>query len=883
SVFRHNVSDWIGSDTLWRCTLVQYLPVFQFKADYLLSHLHGRMFMQRCPLCSASSSVFFYSQERLIQHLNIRHKDSYGNILYKCVKCPGVSYENYEGLRTHIRRKHGDTEKLSSSSNDSLGEAGINPFSDVEIQNVLHIAAESNLKLEGVLQLKAASLLINLKEVHCATQPVIQQVISGVGTLFDTFLDIVQSKFSKDPHDVLSTEEAVSCIETLRGQSLFAGIETATELERYMDKEQGLVKPFKVSVARKKVVKNCIVKEIDVDFGYVVPFLPSLQKILSCSEILDCIDNPAPVRSGVFTSPLDSYFYQNHPCVKSDPKTLAIGIYSDGVDLTDSASSKSGVHADTFIYFVIYNINAKLRSSRRSIFLLSIVKSSVLKKHGFKEFLKDFVEGMNKLSSPEGVDFLIANKRRNFHAIFICACGDNPASECLGGFKESHFAEKPCRHCFVDKTNLFASFKESDFSLRSMSTHKMQVDEVKQYFSLAPKDREGLVNPSVKYGIKRESVLMEIKGCDVTKCLPQDMMHDTIEGSLKLEIACLLADVVNSKEETLSAINNRISIFSKHFGVNKPSTIEMHYLDQKKLRQTASETLNLAYMLPFVLRKKTTAGLVSVCKEVNLKCFAMRLKLLDYLMSEELTYNDIQIIRKLTQQHHTLFQELYGCAIPKMHFECHLNQVLLFGPPRNFWCFGFEGKHSYFKRLLRIFRCFKDPAGTFARAHQRRMCGLMLLSSKGVSGPFLKSSDSLGAPVNIKLQSLVYRSALLNFYPNIAGDLRLTLYRVALYNGVEYRKSQVVMISKSAELPVFGEIVYLLLHEAKLIFMYKHMITQCHNKFLNAFKLNYCTDTEFGTIAASDLPYHHRIFVIKAVSSIHVIVPCRNFAHSAIS
>ncbi|KAE8739918.1 hypothetical protein FOCC_FOCC014582, partial [Frankliniella occidentalis] len=651
------------------------------------------------------------------------------------------------------------------------GGAIINHVSDEEIiQSVLQEASTSNLNLEELLKLQAASLLIRLKEVHCATQVIINQVISGVAPMFDTFLDILQNKFSKNPNDVLTTDEVVSCIESVRGQSLFAGLETSKELEEYINDEEGLIKPVKVTVATKEVVKNNNIKKIDVDFGYVVPFLPGLEKSLNCPEILKCVDNPAPVKPGVFTSPLDGYFYQNHPIVKEDPKTLAVGIYADGVDLTDSASSKSGVHSQTFIYFVIYNIDPKLRSSRRSIFLLGIVKSEVLKKHGYNDFLKDFVAGMNKLSSREGVTFEINGEKRVFHGIFICVCGDNPASQNMGGFKESHFAEKPCRHCYVNTEDLFKSFKEGDFTLRRMDLHEAQVKEVEEYFSLRP-------------------------------C------------SLKLEICCLLKDVVDSKELSLGIINERIHMFSKLFGVNKPSVIEMSYLENKRLRQTAAETLNLAYMLPFVLRKRTNKDLVTVCKEKNMKCFTMRLQLLDLLMSEKLTYKDIQKIRTVTQAHHLLFQDLYGCAIPKMHYECHLNQILLYGPPRNYWCFGFEGKHAYFKRLLRILRCFKDPAGTFARAHQRRVCGLMLLSKKGIAGPFLQSSDSLGSPVNSKLHSLAYRSGLLDFFPDIAIDLRLTQYKTCSYNGVKYSKNQIIMISLSEALPKFGQIIHMFQHQ----------------------------------------------------------------------
>ncbi|KAK3917650.1 Non-symbiotic hemoglobin [Frankliniella fusca] len=276
--------------------------------------------------------------------------------------------------------------------------------------------------------------------------------MSGVDSMISSVLDLLQNKFIiKGQNEVFSVSEIVSTIEQLRGQSAFEGVQTPEKLKKNMDCEQGLVEPVKVVLKQREVIKDNIVKTIDVDFAYVVPFLPSLEKILNCPEVLYCIKNPLPVKPGVFSSSLDSYFYQSHPIVKDDPHTLGIGLYADGVDLTDSASSKSGVHPVTFIYFVLFNIHPKLRSSVRAIFLLACVKSSFLKNHGYAKILDDFIKILNKLSSKEGIRIRIGNEEVVFHGIFICFCGDNPASENVGGFKESHFAAKPCRQCFVSK------------------------------------------------------------------------------------------------------------------------------------------------------------------------------------------------------------------------------------------------------------------------------------------------------------------------------------------------------------------------------------------------------------------------------------------------
>ncbi|KAJ1528183.1 hypothetical protein ONE63_008095 [Megalurothrips usitatus] len=301
--------------------------------------------------------------------------------------------------------------------------------------------------------------------------------------------------------------------------------------------------------------------------------------------------------------------------------------------------------------------------------------------------------------------------------------------------------------------------------------HQEQIKELEKF--LDDPTNYGKSDPSVAFGISHRSVLMDIENCDVTKFLPQDFMHDTIEGTLKLEICCLLNDVLTNKLMTLTDINERIKLFCSCFGVNKPTQIDQKHLDKKKLRQTAAETLNLAFMLPFVLRKRRNGVMESVCREDNLKCFLLRLQLIDILMSDVLTL--------------------------------------------------FEGKHAYFKRLMKILRSLKDPAGTFALRHQRKLCGEMLLSAKSDCGPFLLSSGSFGAAVFISLQTLFHVSGLLNVFSNIPNSAVLSQYKVVTVNGVAYGKRHALMVAvdDGAHMPRFGEI--LIRHDSKLAFEYRHM------------------------------------------------------------
>ncbi|KAK3910752.1 Peptide chain release factor 1 [Frankliniella fusca] len=136
----------------------------------------------------------------------------------------------------------------------------------------------------------------------------------------------------------------------------------------------------------------------------------------------------------------------------------------------------------------------------------------------------------------------------------------------------------------------------------------------------------------------------------------------------------------------------------------------------------------------------------SACDDINLECYIQRLRLLDFFMAEEFTVSDVTLLRTLVLQHHTLFQQLYpGNDVPKFHYEAHIpTQILLYGSPRQQWCFRFEAKHAFFKHLLRITRSLKNQSYTLSMRHQTWQAGLMLLSAKGESGPFLSNAAHCG-------------------------------------------------------------------------------------------------------------------------------------------
>ena len=115
-------------------------------------------------------------------------------------------------------------------------------------------------------------------------------------------------------------------------------------------------------------------------------------------------------------------------------------------------------------YFTLGNLDPKYRSRYRSIQLLAICKKKTLDKYSLCSVLRPFVDDMKKLVSS----FINVNahhypplhtiRRRATHLVlkerakYISAQLQlfHPASNSLGGFKETTAAYRYCRQCMVN-------------------------------------------------------------------------------------------------------------------------------------------------------------------------------------------------------------------------------------------------------------------------------------------------------------------------------------------------------------------------------------------------------------------------------------------------
>ncbi|KAK3924618.1 Phosphomethylpyrimidine synthase [Frankliniella fusca] len=723
------------------------------------------------------------------------------------------------------------------------------------------------------LQAEAAQLISDVKCKFRTSQKAVDYVVSGVDKLTDINIDVTKDLLKKrladdDGHLYLSQVNAV--LDSQRGQSLFEGVKSRKSLDAFIAAKAGVEpeeKLMQIILETQFTTKDGKAVIVPKDYGYYISFLPQLEQLLNCPDVLHSVLNPAPAPKGVYRSITDGLYYKHHFLVKQHGnKVLAITVYCDDVEFADPCKTKAKVHKLRLYYWCLGNIPPKFRSTLKSINLLAIVKSSLTKKYGNGPFMEDFIQGIIKLGG--GVCFSILGKEYLFHGILLCSCGDMPAQTNLGGFKETHFALRPCRHCMVLRTALCNSFHEDKTLLRNIVAHNQYIKEIESYTPPAKKrkviavpvteertnDDEAMddlpqenptqnyqdhEDPSVNYGINQSSILALAPGFDVTKCLPIDILHTLHEGILNDLCRLLIRDLCLTQKDSSGKVISKpkyslkfLSDFFKercnfgHLNVNKPSEIEKSHLSSK-LKQSAAQMYVLGHILPFF-----TKDLPDEKHQLLLKL----LKILDITMLFEIKEENILELEQLVVDFGTSFVAVYvNHKTLKLHSLRHLGMLgRLFGGFRQVWCFRFEAMHRLLTSLVDVVNNMKNIELTMATRYILRR-DTELVSGK--DGTYLYDGDSFSGLQSLQENEVDQGDLLiLKSHITINKESKIMMAKTMEKNGCSWSENVVFLKSGSAE-PSFGLIkkkIYVI--DDEVLFLYSNLKTE-YDESVHAYRI----------------------------------------------
>lgn len=590
------------------------------------------------------------------------------------------------------------------------------------------------------------------------------------------------------------------------------------------------------------------------DAFYYIPILDTLQMQLNSNRFFKMVmgDNNQLRHDGseetLYEDFSDGSIIKRHPIFSIDKEALRILVYYDDINVINHMTNK--VHKLGLFYYQLANIDQKYRSKTKSIHLFAICKNEYIKKYGMNAFLKPMVDDIKLLGNEDGHPFALYGGTIKLRGAILAILADTPASQAAGGFKESvGGARRKCRHCMADFESMQECFAEEDFLTRDRENHETQLNDLENTDSKFLKEFF-----SKNYGINGRSALHEAPHFDVTKQLPQDLMHVLLEGIAAYELKFLLRHYLSTGEVILNDLNNKIQKFPYGYSEvkDKPAVIKLTDLEHSastNLGQSAAQMWELTSILPFILEIT-----IMDRESIHYKCFLSLLEIMGLCFSRKICTSSIIYLKGLIKDHLKLFKEIYGGnIIPKQHYLVHIpSQILMFGPLISAWCMRFEAKHSFFKDISRKVKNFKNLPYTLAMRHQTmESSDTISLDGESDPSPLFKYDILCGKSHQLTGTQHEYaKNQLQRFYPTELNldNIKIWECQSIAVHGTLYKpghNNYLLIQVKDDNLPEFSRIAKIWSTSSHgTIFVLTVMETLTFSDDLNAFQIAECRQAQ---------------------------------------
>jgi len=360
----------------------------------------------------------------------------------------------------------------------------------------------------------------------------------------------------------------------------------------------------------------------------------------------------------------------------------------------------------------VKNIPNIVNTSFANVHLVALCYSPDLKTYGFAAVLIKFVEEMKRLST-EGFtgDFPRLGTRKIYVSLLQVAC-DNLALNSLLGFIECFSTDYFCTMCYASQADIQVKFFESDFQLRTVSEHNIDIATMSV-------GNTGRVHSR---GVKSDCILNQLPGFHVTRNFSLDIMHIALEGIVSFELSCILFHLCNvSRYIPISAISKRINRMWSVMNVdrcNKP--LELNALDEPGRLYPYMKAVQIWALLRYL---PLAIGDVVPHNDKHWLLLLHLSELVDMIFLPVFTPGMVNYLRDFIADHLHMFVDLYGNVDgvklkPKHHLLVHLPSVILAsGTLVGMSCMRYELKNSFFKRCAHIVCNFSNVCLTLAYRH----------------------------------------------------------------------------------------------------------------------------------------------------------------------
>ena len=327
------------------------------------------------------------------------------------------------------------------------------------------------------------------------------------------------------------------------------------------------------------------------------------------------------------------------------------------------------------------------------------------------------------------------------------------SADYLGAMSMLPFSESPrahifCRDCDVDSSNPdchrpFSFLRRRDGSRGIKERNWLELQQIIAKLRKGDKNAKTAKTIMHDRGLNKLFFALDpdyVPHINPITIAPVDLLHLFPDGLLRSELAWLVYIFIKMGL-TIEAINKRVKSFCKS-SKTFPKDVRIPLFKDKLAKGIAggvpdsSSTVNMtgSQCMHFSLHRCVcaiaVAPMICVLTRLLLFCPCRSVEILQPILTKammshpawaswvklvelftisvqtKLAVSDVALIDDLQLEHSKLFDlvpEYHGLKRPKHHFLTHLpDHVYRYGPPRGFWCFGFEAFNRIIKRGARM-------------------------------------------------------------------------------------------------------------------------------------------------------------------------------------
>lgn len=444
----------------------------------------------------------------------------------------------------------------------------------------------------------------------------------------------------------------------------------------------------------------------------------------------------------------DGEYFKDNDFLSFEGPRIAIKLYVDDFEICKPLGTSRRKHKLCCVYWVLSNLPPGFTSKLSSIYPALLCKTDDLKVYGYEKLFEPLLQDLKTL---EQHGIFVSQLGQFVKGSVQCVTADNLADHGIGGFVESFSHGSVCRFCTGDRSEFQTKdVRSGAFQLRTRDIHDVHVQSAQ-------------ANNTISCGVKRHCILTKhLSHFHVTTGYPPDILHDLFEGVVPVELAHCISPLISKKYLTLFQLNTLIQTFPYKWGdkTNRPHAVPQSFTSSKSIGGNAHENWSLLRLLPLIIGQNIPENEPAWQIILDLK------DIVELVVAHIHTDKTIAYLEAKICDHRQRYKELFPLVklLPKHHFIEHYPQMIhCFGPLVSLWTMRFEAKHSFFKKVARNTKCFKNIQRSLAIKHQFMLA--YYTHSSILKRSTLEVTNTSLVPVDVLSEGVM--SVLKQSYPDI--------------------------------------------------------------------------------------------------------------------